>query len=144
MSTQAYDELLENIREGRTLEEGLHSKGLDKSLLRGGKSMREGRETLSEYTNRAMGVVPTQEQQRQVSNFVKQLPMKPVARDFGYVAGKYLSDVLEMAGMKPSDYVNLQDLSEHFIGRFLHEINNNEELKQVFVKYFLEQLSLRG
>jgi len=88
--------------------------------------------------------VPTQAEKDQVSEIVKQLPMKSVARDFGYVAGKYLSDVLEMAGMRPSDYVNLQDLSESFVGRFLAEMKSNEEIQQVFAKHFLEQISLRG
>lgn len=101
-------------------------------------------ELLDEITNRPMSIYPTRQEKEGVQELVKTLPMNPVARDFGYVAGKYLGDVIEMAGLRPSDYVGLEGLTESFIEVFLKQIQSNKEVREIFTQHFLEQINMRG
>ena len=99
---------------------------------------------LTEVTNQPSVLRPSEPEIQGVAHLVTQLPMKRVSTDFGYVAGKFLSDVLESAGLRPADFVYIDELATKFISRLVSELTNSKEVREAFAASFLEQLMLRG
>lgn len=69
------------------------------------------------------------------------LNISPVMYRIGTLAAEALADGLESLGLRPADYVQLDEISSVIAGRLSKELKANPE---VFMKAFVAQLGLRG